>query len=328
MKKKMMVLFSVALLITSLLSSSIAYGQCMNGPNKCMHKQSKDMDKLSKCMHKPNKEKFEAIVSTDWLQNNLDMKDLVILDIRTSDEYEAGHIVGSINIPLEVPFSAWITMTDGLLFELPDTEELFNTLGNFGISKKSKVVIVTSVSDPFAIGAGPRVACTLIYAGVKNVSILDGGHAKWASEEKAVTTEVPEISPKTFDGKINNIFVPIDYVESKIGESVIIDNRDYNVYTGEVIEPYAPKAGHIPTAKSLPAPLMWNEDGTYKSIDELKDMAKSVALRNDKIIVYCGVGGYASSWWFILSEVLNYPNVVFYDGSAEEWVRYNDVVLD
>lgn len=53
-----------------------------------------------------------------------------------------------------------------------------------------------------------------------------------------------------------------------------------------------------------------------------------LAWKNDKIIVYCGVGGYASAWWYIFSEVLNYPHVVFYDGSAEEWVRYNDMVLD
>jgi thiosulfate/3-mercaptopyruvate sulfurtransferase len=109
---------------------------------------------------------------------------------------------------------------------------------------------------------------------------------------------------------------------------LIVDNRDANIYSGENIEPYAAKPGHIPTAKSLPAPLMWNPDGTFKSIDELKDLASAVVKKDDKIILYCGVGGYASSWWFVLTQVLGYKDVKFYDGSAQEWAKYNDLVMN
>jgi len=190
--------------------------------------------------------------------------------VRSSDEYEAGHIANSVNIPFIVPFSAWITIKDGILLELPDDNELFDTLGGFGITKKSKVVIVTSVSDTYAIAAGPRVATTLKYAGVKDVSVLNGGYDKWVVEGKAVTTEVPEVAAKVFNGKIDKkIFVSIDYVGKNIGNDVIIDNRDAEIYFGEVVCPFAGQAGRISTAKSLPVPDMWNDDETIKVLMNL-----------------------------------------------------------
>lgn len=302
MKKKMILLLTVVMLFTSLMPGAFVYG-CTQG--------------------------MEPIASTSWLGNNLSLKNLVIVDVRTSEEYDAGHIANSVSIPFVVPFSAWITMKEDLLLELPEKSELFNMLGSFGITKKSKVVLVGGTSDPYAMAAAPRVADTLIYAGVKNVSILDGGYTKWVSEGRPVTTELPIITGKVFDGKIKSkIFVSKEYVESKIGKAVIIDARDAVVYSGEVIEPYAQKPGHIATAKSLPAPLMWNEDGTYKSTSELKELVEGIADKNDQIIVYCGVGGYASAWRFILTEVFGYKNVKFYDGSSQEWSKYYDMVLN
>lgn len=304
--KKMYVLFTITMIITSLLTTNLVFACNSNGS-----------------------EEFSPIVSTAWLESNCNLKDLVIIDVRSSDEYEAGHIANSVSIPFVVPFSAWITIKDGLLLELPDDNELFDTLGAFGIISKSKVVIVTSVSDPYAISAGPRVATTLKYAGVKDVSLLNGGYDKWVVEGKAVTTEVPEVAAKVFDGVIDNkIFASIDYVEQNIGKDVIIDNRDAEIYFGEVVCPFAGQTGHISTAKSLPVPYMWNNDGTYKSVNELKQIVSSIAQRNDNIIVYCGVGGYGSVAWFVLTEVLGYENVKFYDGSAEEWTRYHDMVVE
>ena len=104
--------------------------------------------------------------------------------------------------------------------------------------------------------------------------------------------------------------------------------QDAEVYAGDVIEPYAPKAGHIETAVSLPTISIWNADGTYKTEEELEELAFN-AIGDDKnkeVIIYCGVGGYASSWYYILTDVLKYKNVKIYDGSAQEWVLYNDMV--
>jgi len=147
------------------------------------------------------------------------------------------------------------------------------------------------------------------------------------------TKLVPTVNSVTYQGKINEaMFVSIDYVPKHTGKADIIDARDADVYFGVSIEPFADKVGHIPKATSLPAPWIWdqNPDGTYtyKDPNTLKAMVSGVIRkpRVQEIIVYCGVGGYASSWWFVLTQVLGYENVKFYDGSAQEWVKHYDMV--
>jgi thiosulfate/3-mercaptopyruvate sulfurtransferase len=285
----------------------------------------------------PSHQAVSPVVSTDWLAANSGLEKLVILDIRSAADYAAGHIANAINAPFEVPFSAWITMRDDLLLELPEKDDLFNTLGTLGITKHSLVVVVTvgPAVPPYPLANATRVADTLIYAGVKKVSILDGGYAKWVGEGRAVATEIPTVTPVTYRHKVDKeMFVSIEDVKKQIekrhNKAIIIDARDADVYNGLVVEPWTDKAGHIPTAKSLPTPLMWNQDGTYKSQAELKEIASAVVGMNKhkEIIVYCGVGGYASSWWFVLTEVLGYKNVKIFDGAAQEWGRYYDMVLD
>lgn len=274
----------------------------------------------------------DPIVSTGWLQANSGLKNLVILDVRSAGEYATGHIPGSVNVPFEVPFSPWITMRDDLLLEVPDEASLFETIGSCGITGESLVVIVTSKATPpdppYPLANATRVAATLIYAGVKNVAILDGGYPKWAAEGKPVTKEVPRVKKVKYEGKVRqDMFVSAEYVQKHFGKAVIVDARDADVYFGVKIEPFANQPGHIPTARSLPAPWMWKEDGTYLPKEVLAEMASGViGDRNREVIVYCGVGGYASAWWFVLTQVLGYENVKFYDGSAQEWGKENYLV--
>jgi thiosulfate/3-mercaptopyruvate sulfurtransferase len=271
---------------------------------------------------------IDPIVSTDWLASNSNLENLVILDIRSAEEYKAGHIANAINAPSDV----WVAMRGELLLEIPEEKVLFQTIGSFGITETSAVVIVTSVAappaPPFSLANATRVADTLVYAGVKNVAILDGGFSKWEAEGKPVTTTIPAITSVAYQGKVNpKIFVPMEYVKENIGKSTIIDARDIDVYFGVTTEPWAQKAGHIPTAKSLPGPWIWNQDGAYKPQNVLKEMAAGViSSPNSEIIVYCGVGGYASSWWYVLTQVLGYENVKFFDGAAQEWVISNEMV--
>ncbi|MEN8906817.1 MAG: rhodanese-like domain-containing protein [Clostridiales bacterium] len=277
---------------------------------------------------------IRSVISTNWLNCKIDHPNLCIIDIRSSEQYIEGHIKNSINIPFEVPFSQWITMKDDLLFEVPEKEVLFKTISNYGISKNSIIVLIASMPNenepPYSLAMATRAACTLKYAGLNNISILDGGYSKWLSEGKAITTETYSKIPLTYKNDLDdNIFVSIDYVKEKINKSIIIDARDKEVYLGEIIEEYANKPGHIPSAISLPAPSFWNTDGTYKNIQTIKSSVYStVGLDRDKeIIVYCGVGGYASTTWYVLSEMLGYKNVKIYDGSAQEWVKYYDMEM-
>jgi thiosulfate/3-mercaptopyruvate sulfurtransferase len=290
---------------------------------------------------------IDPIVSTDWLSAH--SAKVVILDIRSPGDYAAGHIPGSINEPFVTAFdpacrgpsSNWIIGSDNCLWlQVPDVNNLLITIGNLGISKDSRVVVVTAPNPgepPFyGFANATRVTLTLIYAGVKNVAILDGGYPKWLAEDRPATTEVPVVTPVTYRGRVDQaMFISIEYVQKHIGKAVIIDARDADVYFGVTIEPFAPKEGHIPSARSLPTPWIWVQNSnethtyyTYKNEDVLSAMASGVIGKHkaNEIIVYCGVGGYASSWWFVLTQVLGYENVKIYDGSAQEWVRYYDMV--
>jgi thiosulfate/3-mercaptopyruvate sulfurtransferase len=285
---------------------------------------------------------MDPIVSTDWLNDN--SSKVVIIDIRSPGDYGAGHIPGAINEPFVTgfdpftgPSSNWIIGSDdGLWLEVPDDDDLFATIGNLGITSDSWVVIVTAPNPdepPFyGLANGTRVAATLIYAGVKNVAILNGGYPKWVAGGNESTDDVPVVEPVRYRGTVNKgMFVSISYVRRHLWRADIIDARDADVYFGATIEPLAPVEGHIPGAASLPAPWIWdlNIDGTYtfKAPETLGAMAAGVPGDprhhrgwGHKTIVYCGVGGYASSWWFVLTQVLGYHQVKFYDGSAQEWV--------
>jgi thiosulfate/3-mercaptopyruvate sulfurtransferase len=276
--------------------------------------------------------KLGPLVSTDWLLTHGSERDVVIIDIRSAAEYEAGHIGGAISAPFEVPYSAWSAMRGELLLELPDQSELFNTIGLCGITKNSRVVVVTSgpAEPPYSIAAATRVALTLIYAGVKDVAVLDGGYAKWLAESKPVTTTVPVVSAVTWLGEADEgLFVSVEYIHERIGKAMIIDARDTDVYNGTIVEAYTAKPGHISTAISLPARLLWNEDGTYRPSGVLWKTAKAAIGKQKpkEIILYCGAGGYASSWWYVLTRVLGFKNVKIFDGSAQEWGIYYDMVL-
>jgi thiosulfate/3-mercaptopyruvate sulfurtransferase len=275
---------------------------------------------------------IDPIVSTDWLEANMALEKLVIIDVRSPDKYQEGHIPNSVNIPFKVPLSDWITVRNDLLLELPEDSALFNTIGSCGIKSGSPVVIVSTIAKPpappYPLADATRVADTLIYAGVRNVAILDGGFPKWKAEGKPVTAKAPGVRPGKYEGATDaSMFVSKEYVHDHIGKSVIIDARDTNIYFGVALEPFANKAGHIQSARSLPAPWMWRPDGTYQDTQMLSAMASGVIgkPRTKEIIVYCGVGGYTSSWWFVLTQVLKYKDVKFYDGSAQEWVRYYDM---
>ncbi len=271
---------------------------------------------------------ISPIVSTDWLERNLDDPKLIIIDIRIGEEYRAGHIPKAINVPfpdaIENPSSQWFVERDGLLLEMPEEAELFNTIGSAGIRGDSLVVVVPKPELPHPLVDATRVADTLLYAGVKNVAVLDGGYDKWVNEGRPTSSAIVEPTPVTYTGKVDRtMFVSKEYVQKKIGKAVIIDTREPIEYFGCFIRPLWVRAGHIPTAKCLPTLWIWTEDMTYRTIDELREMVSGVAGTDvsKEIIIYCGVGGFSSAWYFLLKEVLGYKNVKIYHGSAQEWTR-------
>lgn len=288
-------------------------------------------------------ENFGALVSVSWLDQCAQYLDLAVIDLREAPEYDAAHIPGSISMPFE-PVSAWSDMGPGdLLLEMPPSAEVFASLGAAGISNPDPAtlaVLVYGVGVPaFPQSAGPRVATTLKYAGISEgrVAVLDGGHPGWAAAGLPVATEVPDIEPASYTAEEDRAFlVDIDHVAANLHKQdegiYLLDGRDAAVYNGSVIEEWALKPGHIPSAISLPASEVWTAEGGYKPQEELARQVKAavgedVSRTEGEIIVYCGVGGYASTWYFILTRILEFENVVMYDGSAQEWSQYYEMEL-
>lgn len=276
----------------------------------------------------------DPIVSTQWLADNMSNKSLVLLDVRVPDNYSKSHIPGAVNFPGLGNFYINLFSKETPWMELPESKVLFTNIGKAGINENSIVVVVGRTSGPMAVYAladATRVAITLLYAGIDNVAILDGGHDKWESEEKPTSGETVQPTPGTFEGNEDKaMFVTKAYVEKMIGKSILVDARDSDAYFGLTQAPWEKRLGHIPTAKSLPAPWLWNfiKDkngvltcGIYKDSDVAGEMASTVIGTDlDKeIIVYCGVGGYASTMYYMLTQVAGYHNVKIFDGSMQVW---------
>jgi thiosulfate/3-mercaptopyruvate sulfurtransferase len=323
MKKKLSIISTVLLLVLSLVPIGWTASQA------------------------PKAQELDAIVSTQWLEDNIDKPNLVILDVRQPGSYSAGHIPGSINVPATGNFFQCLMDPNcGLWMEVPPDESLFTTIGNAGITANSTVVVIaTTVDSPtlgkaeFGITMASRAAVTLLYAGIKNVTMLDGGYAKWAGEGRATSTEPVTPSAVTYNGTVDEtMFVTKDYVEEKIGKSILVDTRDADVYFGVKDDMSSVRDGHIPTSKVLPAPWFWaaskDEAGaaacmTWKDTATISEIARTVLGkdRDKEIILYCGVGGYVSPVYFVLTELVGYTNVKFYDGSMQEWTADPDAPL-
>lgn len=154
--------------------------------------------------------------------------------------------------------------------------------------------------------------------------LLMGGYNKWVKEGRRISTETIQPISRQYVGEVrDHIFVSKRYVLERIGKSIIVDARDPEVYFGIVTEPWGPIPGHIPTAKNPPTPWIWTPEGMYRPIDVIEKMVQGV-IGTDKdreIIVYCGVGGYSSVLWYVLTQILSYTNVKIYDGGWQEWLK-------
>ncbi len=260
------------------------------------------------------------VVTTKFLSDHLNNDELVIIDIRKSDEYNSGHIPGSINIP----FPAWSVRRDGLDLEMPDDNDLSCLLSYAGLTADSGVIIVNSAAGVYPLADACRTADTLIYAGIDNVSILDQGYEQWVKENRPVSSE--PVKPAATSFRVSpdmSMVVNMSYVKDRIGDSVLIDARNPEVYFGIVLEASSSRPGHIPGAKCLPAQWLWTSEGAYRDKEQYKEIAENI-LENkaDKeIIIYCGVGGFTSAWWYVFTRILKYKNVKFYNGSAQDWAK-------
>jgi thiosulfate/3-mercaptopyruvate sulfurtransferase len=257
------------------------------------------------------------IVSTTWLSQNLQDPRIIVLDIRGGEPYGKGHIPGSISAPLKL----WAIASGGLTLELPADEALAELLGKFGIADgASKLIVIAGRTETdFGRADATRVAWTCMLAGLKNVAVLDGGYTKWAKEDRPRSTDAAVPAPLKYQGIINrSTLATKSHVQSRLGRAIILDARVPEDYFGITSKP-----GHIKGAVNLPTPWVFSPDGTFKQEAELRAMISGVLgqEKSKEVLVYCGVGGYASTWWYLLTQVFGYADVKVYDGSIEEWLK-------
>ncbi len=256
----------------------------------------------------------DAVVDAAWLEANLAKPGLVVVDVRKIDEYKAGHVPGAVNL------LGLYVAKDGKSNEVPEADDLSEIIAEAGIDAKSTVVVVESSGARFAWAT--RVAWTLVYAGVPNVTILDGGYEEWVKAGKAVTAGFESKDETDFQVKfIDSYLATEDYLVKNVKKAQIVDTRAYDTYFGVSKQAFVEQYGHIPGAYSLPAAWI-TVNGLVRPKAELEALVAGLKLSPKKdTIVHCDSGVLATAWWWILTQQLGWTKVGMHDGSAQEISR-------
>jgi thiosulfate/3-mercaptopyruvate sulfurtransferase len=262
----------------------------------------------------------EALVSTDWVAQHA--KDpnvrVVEVDVDTS-EYSKGHVPGAIGWN-------WTTqLSDTVRRDILSKHQFEKLMSEAGISNSTTVVLYGDNNNWFAAWA----LWQMKMYGHKDVRLMNGGRKKWLAEGRDVSTEIPGIAPASYaaSGPDNGLRAFLDQVQAAVdgGHTGLVDVRSPAEFTGEILAPpglpeTCQRGGHIPGARSIPWGKACNEDGTFKSYDELKTLYGGEGIDGSKpVIAYCRIGERSSHTWFVLSELLGFNHVRNYDGSWTEW---------
>jgi thiosulfate/3-mercaptopyruvate sulfurtransferase len=263
---------------------------------------------------------ISPVVSTDWLDANLANPRLTVLDVRKVEEYREGHIPGAVS----AFYGSWAFKKGELYTEMPDLDDLFELIGCVGVDFNSLIVVVGKTDTPRESYHSGRVACTLLYAGIENVAILDGGYNKWTREKKALSTATADVFEMPFTGKVNTAMIADkEYVGRRLGKVLLLDVREPDIFSGKRKLDCIAKSGHMPGAINLPTSCAFNDDGTFKSKEALAVIAE-IATGKDRsreIVTYCDTGQCCPTWSYLLKELLGYSNVRVYDGAMQEWTQ-------
>jgi thiosulfate/3-mercaptopyruvate sulfurtransferase len=263
------------------------------------------------------------VVSTTWLAQHLNDKNLVVLHL--GPDFNKRHIPGAREVT-PVALSVSDHSGNGLMLEMPTTESLRQQLVDLGVSNDSKIVVYFA-RDLFTVAT--RIILTLDYAGLgKNTMLLDGGLDAWTRDGNKTTSDPSPATKGTLAAlSLKPVIVDAEHVRSRIGKSgvSIVDGRAAAFYDGADrggAHGTQHKEGHIATAKSVPYTTLTDDSGRLKPADQLAALfAKAGVAPTDTIIGYCHIGQQATGMLFA-ARTLGHP-VVLYDGSFEDWSAKN-----
>ncbi|MEX2639116.1 MAG: sulfurtransferase [Balneolales bacterium] len=263
----------------------------------------------------------DVLVTTDWVEQHLTDKDLRLVEVDVdTGSYQQGHIPGA---------AGWnwkSQLQDALTRNVATAGQIEKLLGESGIHNATTVVLYGDNNNWFAAWA----YWLLKYYGHDKLRILDGGRKKWVAEERELSTRQTAPAPEVYTvGKIRTDLRAFrDEVEQTIGNIHafgLVDVRSPDEFTGKIIAPpglneLSQRGGHIPGARNIPWVNTVNEDGTFKTAEELRTIYEDQGITPEKsIIAYCRIGERSAHSWFVLKELLNYQSVRNYDGSWTEW---------
>jgi thiosulfate/3-mercaptopyruvate sulfurtransferase len=265
----------------------------------------------------------DVLVDADWVEQHLDDPKVVLVEVdEDTAAYEKNHIRGAVRIDWKQD------LQDPVRRDFVNKEQFEKLLSEKGIANDDTVVLYGGNNNWFASYAYWYFK---LY-GHDTIKLLDGGRKKWELDSRELVDEVPSRDKTSYQAKEpnNDIRAFRDEVVEAIGKLNLVDVRSPDEFSGKLLAPahlpqeQSQRAGHVPTAKNIPWSKAANDDGTFRSDDELKKLYQDEGVDFGKdTIAYCRIGERSAHTWFVLHELLDQPQVKNYDGS---WTEYGSLV--
>ncbi len=273
----------------------------------------------------------ETLVTTEWVVEHKGDPNvrLVEVDVDTKG-YDEGHVEGALGVNWETQ------LQDQLIRNLSSKAQFEKLLGGLGIGNDTTAILYGDNNNWFAAW----LFWQFKYYGHKDVRLMNGGRKKWIEEGRELKKEVPKVSPATYkaQGPDESIRAYREQVLETTNKKDrhLVDVRSPDEFTGKILAPPGlegkegcQRGGHIPGAKNITWSKAVQEDGTFKSVEELKALYEGQGVKADKeTIAYCRIGERSSHTWYVLKYLLGYPKVRNYDGSWTEWGNLINVPID
>lgn len=262
----------------------------------------------------------EVVVSADWLAENLNNPNVRVIEVSIiPGVYERGHIPGAVNFIWHTDF------VDTVVRDIVSPETFQQLARAAGINNDTTVVLYGDNNNWFAAWG----AWIFNIYGAQDVRILNGGRGKWEAEGRELAVAAPSYAEGNFTvnearSELRALLPDVLDIVNGNTQAALLDIRSPSEFEGVIFAPegfqeLAVRAGHIPGAVNVPWGRAVNEDGTFKSVEELRALYAAVGVDGSQpVVVYCRIGERASHTWFVLSQILGYE-VSLYDGSWTEW---------